>query len=203
MCKNIKVENFEFKMPSDLFAGNVLGTFGRALTDKIEQAVCKVTGLSQSACYAIVTVGTEAGSSIETLRRMLSLEHSSLVRLLNRLEGYGLLERVRGSGQDQRVVKIYLTDDGEQCFNKILDTRREVVAEVLSVLSADERDLMVRIIAKMMPRVVVPGDDQHFVCRLCDLEVCPQEACPVNLAFPEFFELPDQPFKRNQVRAQH
>ena len=195
-CENRKSESIRDWISTELFAGNVIGTFARALTDKVEQSVCDVTGLSRSACYAIVTVGSEPGSSIESLRKMLALEHSSLVRLLKRLEGYGLLERVRGAGADQRIVEIYLTNAGEACFTKILDARRAVLDEVLESLEVKERDDMVKLIAKVMPKVVKAGDDQHYVCRLCDLEVCPQEVCPVNLAYPEFFELPNEPFRR-------
>ncbi len=198
-CENFKPGNITNWVATDLFAGNVLGTFGRALTDKIDQAVCDSAGLSRSACYAIVMVGSEPGSSIEVLRRMLALEHSSLVRLLKRLEQYGLLERVRGAGNDQRVVEIYLTDAGEASFTRILDARRTVLDEVLEPLQADERDYLIKLLAKVMPTVVEAGDDQHYVCRLCDLEVCPQEVCPVNLAYPDFFELPDKPFKRKVI----
>ncbi len=200
-CEKRSLEEATARVSSDLFIGNVIGTFGRALTDKIEQSVCKATGLSPSACHAVVTIGTEPGSSIETLRRMLALEHSSLVRLLNRLQQYGLLERVRGTGTDQRVVKIFLTDDGEACVTKILDARRNILCNALEPLESDERRHFLRLIAKIMPQIVKAGDDQHYVCRLCDLEVCPQEDCPVNLAYPDFFEIPEKPFRRKRANT--
>ena len=37
-----------------------------------------------------------------------------------------------------------------------------------------------------MPTVVIGGDDQHFVCRVCELEMCPQEFCAVNGCFEEW-----------------
>lgn len=201
-CERTELNSSSVNFSSDLFAGNVLGAFARALSDKVEQAVCEATGLSSSACSAIVTVGSEPDSSIETLRRMLSLEHSSLVRLLDRLEQRGFLRRIRGSNVDQRMVSVSLTDEGEDCFTAILDARRATLEEVMLPLGSAERKLMIGMVAKMMPHVVDPGDDQHYVCRLCDLEVCPQTDCPVNLAYPDLFELPDQPFRRKVSACQ-
>lgn len=182
----------------DTFVGNIIGAFSRALSDKVDRAVREAAGLSNSACYAIVTVGSEPNSSIETLRRMLSLEHSSLVRLVDRMEKQDLLQRIRGTGKDMREVKVSLTNRGERYFTLILEARRDVLAKSLEPLSDEERKLISSIIFKLMPSVVEGGYDQHYVCRLCDLESCPQENCPVNLAYPEFFELPEKPFKRIQ-----
>lgn len=185
-----------FGVPASAFVGNVLGAFSRALSDRMDEAVVKATGLTTSACYVITQVGTEPLSSIETLRRMLNLDHSSLVRSLNRLESAGLLERLRGLGDDARVVRIQLTMTGEKTFSQILDARRGVLDSSLNGLSADELEFMRSVIGKMMTNVVIAGDDQHYVCRLCDLEVCPQEVCPVNCAHPDHFEMPKERFKR-------
>ena len=193
-----KSDGDDVSLLPDTFVGNMIGAFSRALSDKVDRAVREVAGLSNSACYAIVTVGSEPNSSIETLRQMLSLEHSSLVRLVDRMEKQGLLQRIRGTGKDLREVKVSLTNRGEKYFTLILEARRNVLAKILGTLSNEERMLISSIIFKLMPSVVDGGYDQHYVCRLCDLESCPQENCPVNLAYPEYFELPDKPFKRIQ-----
>ncbi len=154
----------------------------------MDAAVTAATGLSTSACYAIVTIGTEPGNSIETLRRMLSLEHSSLVRLIDRLERLGLLSRTRGLPGDRRQVLIDLTKEGQDCFQRILSARHTAVARLVATLESDERDALERLVRKMIPSVVNPGDDQHYVCRLCDPKFCPQDVCPVNRAYPEYYE---------------
>ena len=193
-----KSDNGDFSLLPDTFVGNIIGAFSRALSDKMDRAVREAAGLSNSACYAIVTVGSEPNSSIETLRRMLSLEHSSLVRLIDRMEKQDLLQRIRGTGNDLREVKVSLTDRGEAYFALIVEARRNVLAQALESLTREERKLISSIIFKLMPSVVEGGYDQHYVCRLCDLESCPQEYCPVNLAYPDQFEMPDKPFKRVQ-----
>ncbi|MGI9400664.1 MAG: MarR family winged helix-turn-helix transcriptional regulator [Rhizobiaceae bacterium] len=183
-------------VPRDLFLGNVLGAFSRALCDKMDSAVCSATGRNTTACYAIVQIGSEPGSSIEILRRMLGLEHSSVVRLLDRLEKENLVNRVRGTELDQRKVCVFLTDEGEREFTKILDARREVLDRVMIRVNDVEKSFLLSLIHKVMPQVVDCGDDQHIVCRLCDLEKCPQEKCPVNLAYPENMDEVSAPFTR-------
>ena len=190
---------------SDLFVGNAIGAFSRALCDRMDEAVTTATKLSSSACYAIVQIGSEEDGdealSIEKLRSMLNLEHSTVVRMIDRLQDQELVIRSRGSSRDQRQVVIRLTDTGELYFSKILDARRKVLNQMVSPLDMDEKKTMLELIGKLTPKVVLPGDDQHVVCRLCDLETCRQEICPVNRAFPEHFELPSKPFKRACVAA--
>ena len=187
-----EIDNDDGSPPADLYFGNIIGAFSRALSDKMDRAVRKAAGLSSSACYTIVTVGTEPYSSIETLRRMLGLEHSSLVRLIDRMQKQGLLRRIRGIGKDLREVKVTLTERGEDCFSKILTARREVLENAMRSLTCEDRERISAMIHKMMPNVVDGGDDQHYVCRLCDIDACPQENCPVNLAYPELIELPEK-----------
>ena len=198
MSKNCdqKTRPEDFNVPMTAFVGNVLGAFSRALSDRMDEAVARATGLTNSACYVIIQVGTEPNSSIETLRRMLSLDHSSLVRALTKLENANILERVRGDKNDARVVRIRLTMEGEEVFTKILDARRIVLDRSVENLSKTELNQLQVLINKMAGEVVIGGDDQHFVCRLCELEACPQELCPMNCAHPDHFELPDEPFKR-------
>lgn len=186
-------------VPLDLFVGNILGAFARGLCDKIEKAVTKATGRNSTACSAIVHIGSEPGSSIEKLRRMLNLEHSSVVRLLDRLEQAMLVKRTRRVDEDHRKVSIVLTDQGEIEFGRILDARREILNRTLDVMDGSEKSFLMAMIKKLMPEVVDRGDDQHFVCRLCDLEMCPQEHCPVNQAYPENVDEVTKPFRRKVV----
>jgi len=180
----------------DLFMANILGAFTMALNDKMNRAVSTAVGLNSSACYAVVTIGTEPGSTIEELRRMLDLEHSSAVRTIAKLEAKGIVTKSRRSSDDRRIVRITLTRSGEDIFCRILDARQGVLTKVTSKMTDEERNLLNGLIRKGMPDVVKPGDDQHYVCRLCDMEACDQRICPVNLAYPELTEIPDEPFRR-------
>lgn len=179
----------------DTFVGNALGAFGRALSDKIDIAWTTTTGRTTSACYAINQIGCEPGSSIKVLSQMLGIEHSSLVRLLDNLERDGLIRRIDNK-EDKRVKHIFLSDQGEDMLTDMINARRRIIQPVTGSLNDDELNTLHDLIEKMTSAVVIGGDDQHYVCRLCELEVCPQEMCPVNLCFDEWYELPDKPFRR-------
>lgn len=183
------------KTEVDAFVGNAIGAFSRALSDKIDFAWTKATGRNISLCYAINQIGCEPGSSIKTLSKMLNLEHSSLVRLLDQLERDSLIQRF-DSKSDKREKNIFLTETGEEILTQLINARRRVVQPMTGLLDDMEIKTLHILIAKMMPAVVIGGDDQHYVCRLCELEACPQELCPVNLCFDEWYELPEKPFKR-------
>ncbi len=180
---------------TDIFVGNALGAFARALSDKIDDAWSRTTGKTTAACYAISQIGCEPGSSIKTLSGMLGIEHSSLVRLLDHLERDGIVERLNDTA-DKRGKRVYLTDEGEALLTKMINARRRVTEPMTGLLEEEELDVLLKLIEKMTPAVVVGGVDQHFVCRLCELEVCPQELCPINLCFDEWAEFPEKPFKR-------
>jgi DNA-binding MarR family transcriptional regulator len=179
----------------DTFVGNALGAFGRALSDKIDIAWTTTTGKTTSACYAINQIGCEPGSSIKVLSKMLGIEHSSLVRLLDNLERDGLIQRIDNKN-DKREKHIYLSDEGESMLTQLINARRRIMQPVTGLLNDAELNTLHELIEKMTAAVVVGGDDQHYVCRLCELEVCPQEMCPVNLCHEEWYELPDKPFRR-------
>ncbi|MEM9332648.1 MAG: MarR family winged helix-turn-helix transcriptional regulator [Pseudomonadota bacterium] len=181
---------------TDIFVGNALAAFARALSDKIDVAWTEATGRTNAACYAINQIGCEPGSSIKTLSGMLDIEHSSLVRLLDHLERDGLIERVNDP-VDKRGKRIFLSPKGEDMLTGMINARRRVIEPMTGLLEDDELNVLHRLIEKLIPAVVVGGDDQHYVCRICELEICPQEMCPVNLCYEEWKEFPETPFRRH------
>jgi MarR family transcriptional regulator, negative regulator of the multidrug operon emrRAB len=178
------------------FIANAVGAFGRATSDKVDALVEAATGLSKSFCYVIVQIGSEPNASIETLRKRMLMDHSSMVRSLDKLQDLGLIIREKNSDRDARVVNINLTEAGEEKFSLILDARRQYLERITACLTQAESEILILLMSKMFQAIVEVGDDQHFVCRLCDLEVCPQQSCPVNCAYPDNYELPDKVFVR-------
>lgn len=175
---------------------NSIGAFGRATSDKIDAIVERATGLSKSFCYVIVQVGSEPNASIEMLRKRMLMDHSSMVRSLDKLQEMGLIIREKNSHKDARVVNINLTEAGEEKFSLILNSRRQYLQKITACLTPAEQEILSLLMSKMFQLIVSVGDDQHYVCRLCDLEVCPQESCPVNCAHPDNYELPSKAFVR-------
>lgn len=179
------LNNLPADISKDDFVGNAVGAFACALSDKVDHAWTRLTGRGVTTCYAINQIGSEPGSSIKTLTGMLNIEHSSLVRLLDGLERDGLIER-RLDPEDRRGKKVYLSILGEELLTEMLNARRRILEPMTGRLDDSEMQSLFNLLEKMMPAIVIGGDDQHFVCRVCELEMCPQEFCAVNGCYEEW-----------------
>jgi DNA-binding MarR family transcriptional regulator len=122
------------------------------------------------------------GGTIEELSRALGLSHSATVRLVDKLERSGMLER--RPGRDARSLALVATDQGAQIASGIQRARIEAVSELLTPLNAQERDELARLHEKLLAGVVAAGEPRGRICRLCDAAACGHEQgrCPVTEA---------------------
>ncbi len=136
----------------DLVVGETISEFVNALKDKIDNSLTQVTGLSPSACSAIIQIGYEPHLPIERLRKLLELQHSSVVRLIDRLESQGIVQREKGRIRDLRQVSLSLSFIGEEYFTKIIETRRQILDGITSDFSDDEKQTL----SQFMMRLTLP-----------------------------------------------
>ncbi|OZI41473.1 MarR family transcriptional regulator [Bordetella genomosp. 5] len=84
------------------------------------------------------------------LARLIGVDTGAMTRTLDRLEAKGLLRRVR-SQEDRRVIKLELTDDGQEKAREIPQYIAKVLNLHLRGFSADEtaqaRHLLMRMLA--------------------------------------------------------
>ena len=165
---------------SDPRSSNLLGALAVALGDELTSATGGVAGHGAAFPAAIVTVGGEPGQTIETLRRALELSHSGTVRLLDRLEAEGIVER--RAGRDARSVSLFLTSAGKRVYQRILEARRQSMDAALGHLGPTERGQFMRLVEKLLFGITRSPAHSDHICRLCELDVCPGETCPVNCA---------------------
>jgi hypothetical protein len=111
---------------SDARTTNLLGAAVTALNDELEAATASAAEHGAAFPAALVSVHWAPGLSIEQLRRILGLSHSGTVRLLDRLEREGAVERK--AGRDAHSVAVHLTAQGRRHVRTILDRRRPVRA---------------------------------------------------------------------------
>ncbi|MBO6816412.1 MAG: winged helix DNA-binding protein [Rhizobiaceae bacterium] len=137
----------------DLHLGDAIGVFANSVTTRLNEAVTQVSGLSPSACAAIVKVGTEPDKPIDHLRKALSLQHSSAVRLIKRLETQGLLDRNRGYGGDMRHVRLTLTPAGEECLAKIVSARCKILRQMVNSLDENGQEKLREQISHLMSAI--------------------------------------------------
>ena len=112
-------------MTSDRRTANLLGALVVALGDRAGAAVQDGAGVSGSDAAALVTLRNYAEDEpLDLLRRALALSHPGVVRLADRLQARGLVERHR-SHRDGRAVALRLTPAGRRAADAALGARAD------------------------------------------------------------------------------
>jgi DNA-binding MarR family transcriptional regulator len=167
---------------------NLLGALSLVLHDRMMEAISEATGQSDSAATALSWLENFVDQpSVGLLHRMLGLTPSGAVRLADRLETEGYLER--RSGVDGRSTRVHLTRTGRRAARKATAARTQVLDQALSRLSTDERQVLDRLLSRLLVGMMRGPDAQRFMCRLCDTRACghAEGRCPVRNAARERF----------------
>ncbi len=156
-------------------AANLLGALALFVTDTITDALEREPGAGFAAALSLLHAFPAL--SVEELRRPLALSHSGCVRLVDRLEQEGLLER-RAAAADARAVALHLTRKGSAAATRALAAREAALVDALAALTAVERETFGRLATKLLDRNVVRVPTAVRTCRLCDHEAC--ASCPMS-----------------------
>ena len=92
------------------------------------------------------------------LAALLSLDNSSVVRLLDALQAGGFVER-REEPSDRRVKTIHLTEAARAVIDKVDVVSREVRRETLSGLSERELEITSRVLLHVSDTLAAAGSD--------------------------------------------
>ena len=92
------------------------------------------------------------GSPAKAFADTLGLQPSSASGLIDRMVRNGLIRRER-SKTDRRVVLLSLKAKGEQMVDKIMDQKRQSVAEIFAPLSDEERTTYLELMKKVVNTV--------------------------------------------------
>ena len=155
---------------------NLLGALALAITDRIETHMREEIHRSGEAAAAIIFLGCIPGLSVEILRQVLQLSHPGTVRLIDRLEDDGSVERRKT--EDGRAVALHLTPDGDELRGRLMKRRLNVLETALARLTADERLTLGSLIAKVLANLPQTELDKHHICRLCSVRLCGND-CPI------------------------
>ena len=99
----------------------------------------KQCGVSASQLWALWELHSEPGLRVSDLSRVMSLHQSTASNMLDKLEAKDLIRRER-SGSDQRVVRLYLTEEGEAVLNKAPEHAQGAIMSALIKLPDDALD---------------------------------------------------------------
>ncbi len=167
---------------------NLLGALSLVLHDRVTEAISEAIGQSESAAAALSWLENFVDQpSVGLLHRVLGLTPSGAVRLVDRLQAEGYLER-RG-GPDGRSTRVHLTRTGRRIAQKGTAARAQVLNHALSTLSADERQVLDRSLSRLLVGMIRGPEARRFMCRLCDARACghAEGRCPVRNAARERF----------------
>lgn len=154
---------------------NLLGALALAITDRIKSGMKNTLDRSGETAAAIVVLGYAAGLSVELLRQVLDLSHPGTVRLIDRLEADGIVERRKAS--DGRAVALHLTRKGRGLRQQLMDGRLDTLEAALEGLSVDERLVLGDLLAKVLVNLPETEMAKHRICRLCAVRLCSD--CPI------------------------
>jgi DNA-binding MarR family transcriptional regulator len=154
---------------------NVLGACALAVAERLQAGAGEATLVALHSWLR--------GPTIDTLARMLDLSHSGAVRLVDRLERDGLVER--RTGTDARSVAVHLTAAGAGRAQTLRERREAAMLEVLEPLDAADRATLAELLGRLLGGMTPDRSAARHTCRLCDADACGHpDRCPVTLAVP-------------------
>lgn len=165
---------------------NLLGALALSMMDALNAAVESSAGYGGETPAALVTLGAEPGLSINELRHILNLSHPGTVRLIDRLETQGLVER--RAGTDGRTLALFLTDAGDERRSAILSERQRQLQLAVDSLTPNERKQLTKLLEKMLTAMTTSELRAFAICRLCDEATCPGDRCPVEQKYCRLVE---------------
>lgn len=106
-------------------------------------------GITASQLGVLIAAHNHPGLQQRELASTLYFDEATLGGMVGRLEAQGYIER-RSSTRSARGREIYLTPEGQRLYAKIEPHVRNIQAELLRRLSADEQKQFMRLLSKMI-----------------------------------------------------
>ena len=125
-----------------------LSTETRRVTKELARRA-NVTGPQLTVVKLLETIGD---LSLSELSDKIRAQNSTVTGIVDRMEREGLVQRVR-STTDRRVVRIHLTDKGQQLAREIPVEPMEILRSALSGLTATETTELLRLMTKVAKRI--------------------------------------------------
>jgi DNA-binding MarR family transcriptional regulator len=94
--------------------------------------------LSMLHLHVLTILEAEGPLAMSHLADRLDVSVASVTGIVERMERGGLVQRVRGTPEDLRIVRVEITDMGRQVFDALEVRRREFTARLLGELDTDD-----------------------------------------------------------------
>lgn len=120
----------------------------RHVLKKRMQDKLKDYGISSEQWSVLNMVHTKGGCNQKTLAELLLKDGGTITRILNILENKELIKREK-SPYDKREFLIYLTDNGLDLYNELLEVMLQNRREINSIFSTSEQKQLIFLLDKL------------------------------------------------------
>jgi DNA-binding MarR family transcriptional regulator len=127
----------------------IVNDVGRLFRRRFEQiARARRLGLTRAQSAVLIHLARNEGSNQVTLAQGMDLEPITLVRLLDRLQTAGYIER-RASPGDRRAYSLFLTPSAQPLLRRIETLADEIRDEALAGVPPEDHATLQRVLAAM------------------------------------------------------
>jgi DNA-binding MarR family transcriptional regulator len=162
-------------------AENLFGAAALAMHDVVLTAFDALDLRTTTDAAALILLLQSGKLSIGTLAELLDLEHSSMVRVGDRLVRRSLITRDPDPVDARRAV-LALTPAGLSLAERALEVRQKALATMLLPLDQREIEVMRALLSKILTKHTTGHRSADRLCRLCDEDSCGGDQCPVERA---------------------
>ncbi|MGH8150077.1 MAG: MarR family winged helix-turn-helix transcriptional regulator [Steroidobacteraceae bacterium] len=132
--------------------GFLLKDVSRLYTRRFEERAHELA-LTLTQCKALIFLERNEGCSQKRLAELLEIDPMSLVRILDRMEADGWVQR-RSDPEDRRARCLTVTEQGKPVVDRIWSLAAETRAEAFEGLSTAERTLLVDLLERVHQRLL-------------------------------------------------
>src|SRR5437588_5377868 len=130
------------------FAGQLFFRLWRASHTRTAEELASI-GLTPALFALLNVLGAREGTIQQQLSSDMGIDPSAMVTLIDDLEGAGLAQRRRRPG-DRRAWEVLITSKGRDRLDRARGLVKEVEAEVLSGLSADDQRQLLTLLRRAL-----------------------------------------------------
>lgn len=127
--------------------GFLLKDVARLYTRRFEERA-QALSLTLAQCKALAVLAKNEGVSQKRLAELSEIDPMSLVRILDRMEADGWVER-RSDPEDRRARSLVVTEKARPIIDQIWQVAGETRAEALAGLAAAERTVLVELLGRV------------------------------------------------------
>jgi DNA-binding MarR family transcriptional regulator len=169
---------YAFGMSSDRL-DQLLGVVALSAADRMRDAVEQALAHGGAVPAALVHLDAYPDQPLDALRVALRISQPGVVRVVDRLEEEGLVER--RAGRDGRTRSLRLTGEGIQAAAGVRRRRASALSSVTASLTESERRQLLPLLERLTSALAADRSAALATCRLCDRDTCCEtgQGCPL------------------------